>query len=55
MKIATSFLAGVLFIGSLGAINNAIAEDGIVSKDELAADSYCHEKFPAMHRGTFRR
>jgi hypothetical protein len=52
MKIATSFLAGVLFIGSLGAINNAIAEDGILSKDELTPNSYCHEKFPAMHRGT---
>jgi hypothetical protein len=52
MKIATSFLAGVLFIGSLGAINNAMAEDGIFSKDELSADSYCHEKFPAMHQST---
>jgi hypothetical protein len=52
MKIATSFLASVLFIGSLGAINNAMAEDGILSKDELTADSYCHEKFPAMHQST---
>ena len=52
MKIATSFLAGVLLIGSLGAINSAMAADGILSKDELTADSYCHEKFPAMHQST---
>ena len=52
MKIATSFLAGVLFIGSLGAINNAMAEDGILSRDELTAGSYCHEKFPALHQST---
>ena len=48
MKIATSFLAAVLFTGTLGALNNAIAEDGILSKDELAGTSYCHEKFPAI-------
>src|SRR5262245_22500577 len=35
MKIATSFLAALLFTGTLGALNNAIADDGIVSKDEL--------------------
>jgi hypothetical protein len=52
MKIATSFLAGVLLIGSLGALNTAMAEDGILSKDELASGSYCHEKFPAMHQST---
>jgi len=29
MKIATSFFAALLFTGTLGALNNAIAEDGI--------------------------
>src|SRR5438034_10296262 len=48
MKIATSFLAGLLFIGSLGAINSAMAADGILSKDEFTAGSYCHMKFPAI-------
>ena len=48
MKIATSFLAAVLFTGTLGALNNAIAEDGILSKDQFTAGSYCHVKFPAI-------
>ena len=52
MKIATSFLAGVLFIGTMGAINSAMAEDGIVSKDGSTASSYCHEKFPAIRPST---
>ena len=32
MKIATSFLAVLLFTGTLGALNNAIAEDGIIER-----------------------
>ena len=52
MKIATSFLAGLLFIGSLGAINSAMAADGILSKDEFTAGSYCHMKFPAIDEET---
>ena len=35
MKIRTSILAGMLFIGSLGAVSNAIAEDGVISKQEF--------------------
>jgi hypothetical protein len=49
MKIATSFLAALLFTGTLGALNNAIAEDGVISKDQ---SSYCHEKFPAIRQST---
>jgi hypothetical protein len=52
MKIATSILAAVLFTGTLGALNNAIAEDGILSKDQFTAGSYCHEKFPAIRPST---
>jgi hypothetical protein len=52
MKIATSILAAVLFTGTLGALNNALAEDGILSKDQLTAGSYCHEKFPAIRQST---
>ena len=52
MKIATSILAAVLFTGTLGALNNAIAEDGILSKDQFTAGSYCHERFPAIRQGT---
>ena len=52
MKIATSFLAAVLFTGTLGALNNAIAEDGVLSKNQLTGTGYCHEKFPAMKQGS---
>jgi hypothetical protein len=52
MKIATSILAAVLFTSTLGALNNAIAEDGILSKDQFTASSYCHETFPAIRPST---
>ena len=49
MKLATSFLAAVLFTSVMGgALGNAAAADGVISKDELATDSYCHEKFTPM-------
>jgi hypothetical protein len=48
MKIATSFLAALLFVGTLGAINTAMGAD----KDELTPGSYCHEKFPAIRQST---
>jgi hypothetical protein len=52
MKIATSFLAALLFTGTLAALNNAIAEDGMISKDPSSAGSYCHEKFAAIREAT---
>ena len=52
MKIATSILAGVLFIGTIGAVNTAMAADGVVSQDALAGGSYCHEKFAAINPTT---
>src|SRR5215475_12951324 len=52
MKIATSLLAAVLFTGALGAFNNAIAQDGILQKDQFAGTDYCHMKFPAIARHT---
>jgi hypothetical protein len=53
MKIRTSVFAGLLFLSSLGAVNSAIAaDDGIISQQEFAPGSYCHEKFPAMRPGT---
>ena len=48
MKIATSFLAALLFTGALGSMNTAMSADGVISKDELATGSYCNEKFHAM-------
>ena len=53
MKIANSFLAGLLLIGSLGAVNGALAEDdGVLLKQEFTPGSYCHEKFRAMRPST---
>jgi hypothetical protein len=52
MKIRTSVFAGLLLLGSLGAVNTAIAEDGIILKQELTPGSYCHEKFRAMRPST---
>jgi hypothetical protein len=52
MKIATSFLAAMLFTGALGTFNNAIAADENTEKVPLSADSYCHEKFSAIRGRT---
>jgi len=52
MKIATSFLAALLFASTLGALNTAMGADTAPSKDELTPGSYCHEKFPAMRQST---
>ena len=52
MKIATSFLAAMLFTAALGTLNNAIAADEDTEKVPLSADSYCHEKFPAIRGRT---
>jgi hypothetical protein len=52
MKITTSFLAAVLFIGTVGGLNNAIAQEGVLSEDEFAGTGYCHMKFPAIARHT---
>jgi len=49
MKPTRSFLAAVLFTSLMGgALSNAIAQDGVISKDELVTGSYYHEKFPPM-------
>ena len=52
MKIATSFLAGLLLIGTLGANATAMAADGLIYKQELTPGSYCHLKFPAIRGRT---
>jgi hypothetical protein len=52
MKIATSLLAATLLLGSFGAIDTAMGASGIISKQELTPDSYCHLKFPAIREDT---
>ena len=48
MKIRTSVFVGMLCLSSLGAVSSAIAQDGVISEQELTPGNYCHEKFPAI-------
>lgn len=56
MKLATSFLAGLLVIGSLGAVNSARAEEvvlvqqefTVITEPEFSPSDYCHEQFRSM-------
>ena len=49
MKTAKAFLAALILLGTTTGIGTALAaEDGVISEQPLTADSYCHEKFPAM-------
>ncbi len=56
MKTATSFLAGLLLIGSLGSVNSALAEEvvivaeefTVIAEPEFPVSNYCHEKFRSM-------
>jgi len=52
MKVARSFLAALAFTGALGTLNNAVADDAILLKDQLVPGSYCHMKFPAIRPST---
>ena len=49
MKFTRSFLGAVLFTSVTGgAMSNAIAQDGVLSKDELTTGNDCHQKFTPM-------
>jgi len=52
MKIATAFVAALLFTGALGPLNNAKAADGVILQQELTPASYCHMKFAALEGDT---
>ena len=51
MKIATSFLAGLVLMGSVG-VSGAKAADGVMLKEEAVPGSYCHMQFPAIEEST---
>ena len=52
MKITTVFLAALLFTGTLGALNNAVAADDVMLQQELTPASYCHMKFDSLKSET---
>jgi hypothetical protein len=53
MKNAKALLAALILLGTTTGIGSALAaDDGVITKEPLTPDSYCHEKFPAMKSGT---
>jgi hypothetical protein len=52
MKIATTFLAALVFAGSVGAGSAFAAADGVLSDAPLSADGYCHLRFPVIDDNT---
>jgi hypothetical protein len=52
MKIATSFLAAVLLIGSFGVNGAFAAAPGVISNATFTPGSYCHLTFPAIREDT---
>jgi len=52
MKIAKSFLATVLLVGSFGVTDAPAAAPGVISNQVSTAGSYCHLKFPAIRENT---
>ena len=52
MKIVKLIFAALLFICTMGGNNSAFAANGVILKQELTPDSYCHLKFPAIREET---
>jgi hypothetical protein len=45
MKTVKLLSAGLLLTGSMDMIGSAIAEDGVLFKEEVAPGGYCHMNF----------
>ena len=52
MKNAKVFLAALLLLGNITASSMALAEDGVIEKEEATQGSYCHQKFRAIDQNT---
>ena len=52
MKNVQALLAALILVGTTGIGTALAAGDGVISKELLTPDSYCHEEFPAMKSGT---
>lgn len=52
MKNFKSNLSILLVIGVLGTSGAALAADGVLLKEDISPDSYCHMKFPAIRPST---
>jgi hypothetical protein len=51
MKIAKSFLAGLVLMGSVG-VSGAKAADGVLLQEQDGPGNYCHMQFPAIDEST---
>jgi hypothetical protein len=47
-----SNLSILLVVGVLGTSGAALAADGVLLKEDIASDSYCHTQFPAIREST---
>ena len=52
MKIARSFLAALILVGSLGVSSAFATAPGVITNATLAPGSYCHLTFPAIRDDT---
>jgi hypothetical protein len=52
MKIVRAIFAPLLLICTMGGNNPALAANGVIFKQELTPDSYCHLTFPAIREET---
>jgi hypothetical protein len=52
LKMAKSFCAAVLLVGSLGVTNAPAAAPGVISNQVFTPGSYCHLRFPAIREDT---
>lgn len=52
MKIATSFLAALLLVGSFGVNGTLAAAPGVISNAVSTPGSFCHLTFPAIREDT---
>jgi hypothetical protein len=52
MKFATSFLAALLLVGSLGVGSALAAAEGVISNEVIIPGVYCHLTFPAIREET---
>ncbi len=54
MKKIKAFMLALSLVGVVGSSGIAAAVDGVISKNVLGTDSYCHLKFPAMDEASLR-
>jgi hypothetical protein len=52
MKNAKVFFAALLLLGNITATGIALADEGVIEKEDATQGSYCHQKFQAIDERT---